>query len=81
MSRAEALIPNSLIEEMFLRVANDQEVETYLELTNNNRIALATSYASKKVKRIFDILVEKHNPAEWVIDPGSVELPQRTRRK
>lgn len=57
-TKNESLIPNKQIEEMFLRVANEEEIETYLNLCRRKFKALATSYASRKVNESFFIMVE-----------------------
>lgn len=59
-TKNDSLIPNSQIEEMFLRVANDEEVRRYMNLINSNFIALATSYASSKITRVFFQLVDDY---------------------
>jgi hypothetical protein len=62
----KSLIKNTIVEKMFLRIGNDQEVKQFVELAENST-ARATAYASRKVYPIFEALV---NERERV---GSVE--------
>lgn len=50
-------IPNKQIEEMFLRIASEEQVNRYMTLVENDHIAIATAYASNTVKRVFDFCV------------------------
>lgn len=64
MNKEKALIPNAQIEEMFFRIATDEQVGTYIRLAENGRINLATAYASQRVHKWFFKaidLVEKLN--------------------
>lgn len=58
MTDNKSLIPNSQIEEMFLRIANDEQMQKYNKLVNNIGISLATAYASNTVTHAFYKLVE-----------------------
>ena len=54
----KALIPNGLIEQMFLRMCNDDQMNIYVNHVNSGNIALATAYASKLVARKFFLMIE-----------------------
>lgn len=47
-----SLIPNSIVEELFLRIASDENMQEYNRLIKVNT-GLATSYASRILKTIF----------------------------
>lgn len=51
------LIPNKQLELMFFRVANDEEVQKYVELAESGLPHTATAYASNKVYHLFMELV------------------------
>lgn len=53
------LIPNGQIEQMFLRICTDEQMNVYVNHVNSGNIALATAYASKTVTRKFFQMVEK----------------------
>lgn len=53
-----AFIPNKQLEEMFLRIANDYQVRTYISLIDRKNTAAATSYASRTVYKKFFIMIE-----------------------
>ena len=55
----KALIPNKQIEEMFLRMSNDEEVQKYMALIKQGFMPLATAYASNKVTKKFFEMIEK----------------------
>jgi len=55
----KALIPNKQIEEMFLRMSNDEEVQRYIALIEQGFMPLATAYASNKVTKKFFEMIEK----------------------
>lgn len=55
----KALIPNAQIEQMFLRIADDEQVKAFVSHVDNNRINLATAYASKTVTKKFFEMIEK----------------------
>ena len=57
MSKDKSLIKNTLIEEMFLRTASDEQVNTYVSIAEQST-ARATAYASKFVYRKFMQLVK-----------------------
>lgn len=57
MSKDKSLIKNTLIEEMFLRVAEDEQVNTYVTIAGESK-ARATAYASKFVYRKFMQLIK-----------------------
>lgn len=52
------LIPNAQIEQMFLRIATDEQMQIYVKHVDENRINLATAYASKTVTRKFFEMVQ-----------------------
>lgn len=60
----KALIPNAQIEQMFLRIATDLQMRTYVKHVDEGRINLATAYASKTVTKKFFQLVEKEDRGE-----------------
>ena len=45
----KAYIPNTLIETMFMRIATDESMTTYLNYIKQGNTGLATAYASKLV--------------------------------
>jgi hypothetical protein len=53
------LIPNTIVERMFLRIGNDQEVKQFVQLAEDST-ARATAYASRKVFPVFEALVSQH---------------------
>lgn len=57
MNTEKPLIPNGQIEQMFLRIANDDQMGVYVTHVNSGNIALATAYASQMVTRVFMKLV------------------------
>lgn len=74
-TRNESLIPNTQIESMFLRVANDHQMEKYTNLIEKGHISLATAYASNTVNKIFYALVERFEN-----DGGDIET-LKTKKK
>lgn len=58
MQNEKPLIPNGQIEQMFLRICDDAQMNIYVNHVNSGNIALATAYASKTVTRKFFQLVE-----------------------
>lgn len=54
----KSLIPNGQIEQMFLRICTDEEMNIYINHVDCGRINLATAYASRKVTATFFRLVE-----------------------
>ena len=71
--RDESLIPNSQIETMFLRIANDEQMKQYVELCEHGHQSLATAYASNAVFRLFFALVEKFG--------GDIEELKKTKKE
>lgn len=57
-SRDESLIPNSQIETMFLRIANEDQIKIYIEHCEHGRQSLATAYASNLIYKLFFALVD-----------------------
>ena len=55
-------IPNQKLEEMFLRVANDEQVEKYFAMVDAGKNAPATTMATRLVYRVFMQLVEEKEP-------------------
>lgn len=55
----QAQIYNTTIEAMFLRIATDQQVETYFGHVEKGRIGLATAYASRIAFKEFIRLVSQ----------------------
>ena len=53
------LIPNSLVETMFLRICTDEEMQIYVKHVEAKQIGLATAYASRIVTTAFFSLVEE----------------------
>lgn len=57
MNNEKALIPNKQIEDMFLRICTDEQMNTYVSHVDSGRINLATAYASRLVtKKFFDMI-------------------------
>jgi hypothetical protein len=57
----EALIPNKQLEEMFLRICDDDQMQEYIKLAKEKGMAhTATAYASHRVKKVFNFLVEHY---------------------
>jgi hypothetical protein len=57
--KEQTLIPNTIVERMFLRIANDAECKTFVNLAEDST-ARATAYASRKIFPVFDALVAGH---------------------
>lgn len=53
------LIHNAQIEQMFLRICTDEQMDIYVTHVEAGRISLATAYASRIVTQKFFELVEK----------------------
>jgi hypothetical protein len=70
MNRSEALIKNTGLEKMALRIANDQEASQYVELAEDST-ARATAYVTRKVVPVFEYLVERF---EQEHGPDSIEI-------
>lgn len=54
--RETSLIPNSIIERLFMSVCDDEQMRVYMEKANSSNSAIrasATAYASSKVERVF----------------------------
>jgi hypothetical protein len=68
MNDDKPLIPNTILEAMFLRIANDDQTLKYTNLCDQGHISLATAYASNMLNKVFYKLVEKYEA-----DGGSIE--------
>lgn len=58
-----SLIPNTLIERMFMSICTDEQMSVYLEKANSENPAIrasATAYASSKVERMFMFFRDKY---------------------
>ena len=55
----KSLIPNTQIEQMFLRICTDEQMATYINHVDCGRVNLATAYASRLVTKVFFRLVEE----------------------
>lgn len=53
------LIPNKQIEEMFFRIATDDQIETYIAMATAGKTALASAYASRFASKKFYEMLEK----------------------
>lgn len=58
MNRNEALIKNTGLERMGLRIVNDAEMSQYTSLAKDST-ARATAYVTRKVVPVFEYLVER----------------------
>lgn len=59
ISQDKASIPNAQLEDMFLRIATDEQVGSYFRLVEAGRINLATAYASQRVHKKFFEMIKK----------------------
>jgi hypothetical protein len=74
-NRNDSMIPNTQIESMFLRVANDEQMRKYTELIEKGHISLATAYASNTTYKIFYALVERFEN-----DGGDIETLKQSKK-
>lgn len=51
--KEKALIPNSQLEQMFLLICSDSQMQEYTKLIENGHIAIASAYASHRVTKTF----------------------------
>ena len=63
MNAERPLIRNSLVEKMFLRIANDAEMGEFVKQAESGATHRATAYASRKVFPVFEALVRGHERA------------------
>lgn len=68
------LIKNSLVEGMFLRIADDREVTIFKAMAEQGATHRATALASRKVAPLFNWLVERF---EQEHGDGSIEAVKR----
>ncbi len=69
----QSLIPNTIIERLFMSIADDEQMRIYIEKANSNTPAIrasATAYASSKIERIFmyfrDDYIKKGGDLEYL---------------
>jgi len=54
--KEQSLIPNTIIERLFMSICDDEQMKTYMNKAQSSEPAIrasATAYASTKVERIF----------------------------
>lgn len=73
-NRQEALIPNTQIEAMFLRICTDEQMQKYTDLIDKGHISLATAYASNLVYKTFYYLVDQWEKLGGDIDQLNKEV-------
>lgn len=78
--RDQASIPNTQIESMFMRVATDMQMQTFMNFINTKNIPLATAYASNTVNRIFYKLVDEFERAGGDIENLNKTTKQKVGR-
>lgn len=53
VSKEESLIPNSQLEQMFMSICTDDQMQEYTKLIEKGLTHTASAYASHKVQRTF----------------------------
>lgn len=51
--KEKSLIPNAQLEQMFLLICTDSQMQEYNKLIENGHIAIASAYASHRVSKTF----------------------------
>ncbi len=52
--KEQSLIPNTQLEQMFMRVCDDEQMQEYQRLIDKDLIHTASAYASHRVMRTFN---------------------------
>lgn len=69
--KEKSLIPNSQLEQMFLLICTDSQMQEYTKLIENGHVAIASAYASHRVNKTF-----MHWRDEFIKAGGDLEFLQ-----